>query len=479
MKNTLILLSCIFLVACAQRMDDDAGDDDVVNPDHDPDDDQDPDPDPACVTAADCAPIDGCSLAACVAGACSSEPACGADQACDEDRNECVDVVPPPPGSGTIVCAEVSGAVEVTVSGGILDHLSVDPATGPTTSWKLVYGSSPGDWEVPYASGSSKDWKAWTTDGASYKLRLPNSVTSFNIALTNGTDANSEYWLDLNEYVVSGSTCAHVMDGGSVTRTATTVPNGTISCAESGNYVNVTIGAGILNHLLKSDGTDADGTVTPTTSWKLMYGSSPGSWAIPYASGSTKDWEYWQADTVSYLLQVTNDVTLFNFVLTDGTNTYWFDLDEFNVSGSTCAHVAGGGGITRTATSTPAPTLSGTIECRLTTVDGILKREVHIIPNSNGIISGTVQQGSPVTSPEFIRLDVNGMQQPWVTDTSGYFFYPATTVDDFNFIVVDNNDVAGGEDSAPGGDYFDLDKWSITNVGSAGCHRVGGGISIN
>jgi len=492
MKNAFLLILCLSLVGCAQRFEDDnAGDDDVVTPNPDPDDDQDPNPDPdpvGCDSDDDCVPVDGCSDAVCLSGSCSTEPACGEDQSCDEDLDACVDDVPTPPGSGSIVCAEVPGFVDVTISGGILGHLNADPAPSPTTSWKLVYGSSPGDWQVPYASGSTKNWKPWTTDGASYTLRLPNSVTSFNIALTNGTDASSEYWLDLNEYVVSGSTCAHVTDGGSVTRTATVVPNGSITCAESGSYVNVTIGAGILNHLKNSDGSDADGTISPTTSWKLMYGSDPGSWAIPYASGSTKDWEYWEADTVSYLVRVTSDVTMFNFALTDGANKYWFDLDEFNVSGSSCAHASGVGGIQRTATTPPPATMTGSIECRMTTVNGVAKREVSIVPLSgHDLREGLAESPSFLPSPSAIQVGYGdwalpypaGSSKPqlsWINGTATYVLYLDPSVDDFNLFVVDNDDPSDGWS---GGDFFLLDKWTVVNVGSAGCSKVGGGISTN
>jgi len=364
MKTTfLTLLCCLSLVACAQRMDDDnAGDDDqVVNPDPDPT--PDPTPDPAiCDSDDDCTPIDGCSDAVCVEGTCSSEPACAAGEVCDENLDACVEVVTPPPGSGTI------------------------------------------------------------------------------------------------------------------------------TCLEDGNHVYVTVGNGILAHLKKADGNPADGTVFPTNLWKIVYGSNPGNWVIPYESGSTKDYFNWTSDSASYQLQLPNDVTLFNFALTDGVNKYWFDLNEFNVTGSSCAHPADVGGIQRTATP-PSSAIAGTIQCRMTTVGSVAKREVTVTPLSgHDIREGLAESPSFLPSPSVIQYGGSdgwtlpyaaGSLKPqlsWSSGTATYTFYLDTGVDDFNFFVVDNDDPS---DSWAGGDFFLLDKWTVTNVGSAGCNRVGGGVSIN
>lgn len=513
MKKILILLCSLSMVACAQRMADDAGDDDGQ---HHPNPDPNPDPDPvACTTDADCLDNLGCNVSVCSSGTCSYVTNCGAGLVCNVQTDACEQ--PPHPTTHSISCFETGGTLYLTIAGQLTDGVYGGALVAP----KFISVASDqiaGSWNVNASSTAPKvvlsDAERTSGYVTSASINLPSSQAQrFTLMVWSDDSGGYARRFDLADWTVSGDGCAKIDDGaaegttdgyvigraplcpsacddgnastadvcaptgcthdGTVTNTG----NGTISCAESGNYVNVTISGGILAHLYS--------TVTPSTSWKIVYGSNPGSWQVPYAPASTKDWESWSTDGASYLLQLPNDVTLFNFALTDGTNQYWFDLNEFNVSGSTCAHVTDGGGITRTTTSV---SVYGTLKCEMTSETGSLKRKVTITPNTGRDIRDALSESpAPLPSPSVIQYGgsdgwtlpyaaVGKPQLTWTGGTSTYVFYLDPAVDDFNFFVVDNDDPS---DSWGGGDFFNLDRWSVTNVGSAGCQRIGGGISIN
>ncbi len=504
----------------------------------------------------------------------------------------------PDPGNGTISCADVLNGqfVDVTIST-VAAHLKKSDGSGqdadgtvtPNSAYWLRWGSDQAGWGIVNPYDALKDQEQWV-DG-SIVLRLPGNTGTFNGALYN-TNTNQVYWLDLDEYNVSGGSCSHPQGAGGITRTPTgtsNTGNGTIWCSDSGSDVNVSISNGVLAHLKKSDGsgTDADGTVFPDSSYLLRWGSDQAGWNIanPY---SKTQWS-WGSDTNTYTLPLPLNTVTFNVALYSSNTgaVYWFDLDEFNVSGS-CSHPQGAGGITHTTGSTstgngtvhctengsqttvtvsngilshlqgtpsyPAALLQfeyggsqdlnwigdnatyqfsmgntitafnfrlrdtngnayrfevseftvtgtcsktssafthslstvtnvGTIKCRLWDVGGITKREVTITPNGNGIIAGTFQEGTPVTSPESIRLNVDGQQQTWVGNGQPHIFYPLPSVNNFNFFIVDNDDVASGSDTVSGGDWFNLAAWTVTNettqYGTSNCHVSGGGIVVN
>ncbi|MEK7545653.1 MAG: hypothetical protein AAB554_01080 [Patescibacteria group bacterium] len=516
MKNKILLLTCCFsLVACAQRMDDDsAGDDDGH---HQPDPDPDPDAVPvACDSDDDCVDYVDCNRGVCLIDRCAYVSECAGDDVCNVETDACEQ--PPHPTTHGISCFETGGTLYLTISGQLTDAVYGGSLSAPRFI-SVASDQIEGSWNVNAATAAPKVVlsAAERTSGyvTSASINLPsNQAQRFTLMVWSDDSGGYARRFDLGDWTVSGDGCARIDDGAAdgVTDgyvigraplcpsacddgnastadvcsstgcihdgTVTTPGNGTISCAESGNYVNVTISGGILAHLFS--------TVTPSASWKIVYGSNPGSWQVPYAAGSTKDSESWSTDGASYLLQLPNDVTLFNFALTDGSNQYWFDLNEFNASGSTCAHVTDGGGITRTATSVSA---YGTLTCEMTSETGSLKRKVTITPNVGRDIRDALSESpAPLPSPSVIQYGgsdgwtlpyLTGSPKPqlsWSSGTVAYTFYLDPAVDDFNFFVVDNDDPS---DSWSGGDFFDLDRWSVTNVGSAGCHRVGGGVSIN
>ena len=513
MKKILILLCSLSLAACAQRPADGMGDDDGQ---HQPDPDPDPDPDPvACVTSADCLDNVGCNVSVCNAGTCSYQTNCANGQVCNVQTDACEQ--PPHPTTHAISCFETGGTLYLTIAGQLTDGVYGGSLVAP----KFISVASDqieGSWNVNASTTAPKvvlsDAERTSGYVTSASINLPSAQAQrFTLMVWSDDSGGYARRFDLADWTVSGDGCARIADGAPTGTTdgyvigraplcanacddgnastldvcgssgcthdgtVTNPSNGTITCAEAGNYVNVTVSGGILAHLFS--------TVTPSASWKIVYGSNPGSWQVPYASGSTKDWEAWSSDGASYLLQLPNDVTLFNFALTDGSNQYWFDLNEFNVSGSTCAHVTDGGGITRTTTSVSA---YGTLKCEMTSETGSLKRKVTITPNVGRDIRDALSEcPAPLPSPSVIQYGgsdgwtlpyaaAGKPQLTWTGGTSTYVFYLDPAVDDFNFFVVDNDDPS---DSWAGGDFFDLDRWSVTNVGSAGCHRIGGGISIN
>lgn len=520
MKNLkiLLLLSCFSLVACAQRMADDAGDDDGQ---HQPDPDPDPNPDPdpvACDTDADCLDDLGCNRSVCDAGTCAYVTNCSNGQVCNVQSDACEQ--PPHPTTHAISCFETGGTLYLTIAGQLTDSVFGGSLANPKFI-SVASNQIEGSWNVNASSTAPKvvlsDAERTSGYVTSASINLPsNQAQRFTLMVWSDDSGGYARRFDLADWTVSGDGCAKIDDGAAAglsdgyvigraplcpsacddgiattadvcaatgcTHTGSTPTLGSISCAEAGDKVNVTISGGIMAHLVTTPAT------APTTSWKVVYGSSPGSWEIPYASGSTKDWESWSSDGVSYLLQLPNDVTLFNFALSDGTNEYWFDLNEYNVTGSSCAHPTDFGGIQRTATTTPPTTVYGTLRCEMTSETGSLKRKVTVAANpGRDIRDGLSESPSLLPSPSVIQYGgsdgwtlpyaaVGKPQLTWTNGTNAYVFYLDPAVDDFNFFVVDNDDPS---DSWGGGDFFDLDRWSVTNVGSAGCNRVGGGISIN
>ncbi|MFA5854441.1 MAG: hypothetical protein WC866_05170 [Patescibacteria group bacterium] len=339
-------------------------------------------------------------------------------------------------GNGNLYCSDSGGTTTVTISNGILPH--VFNQNGFTAaSLRFGYGLS--------------DWESWVSDSTSYVLTMPSTTPEFNLFVRD--TAGVDHWFDVNQFNVTG-TCSKIT--GAFTHSVTSVGNGSISCSESGSNTNVTVSGGILAHLSGTPGT-------------------PSLLQFAYGGSQTLSWN---GDGASYTFTMGNTITNFNFQLRDvNANTYAFDVTEFNVSG-TCSKTS-----TSFTHTVSAVTIVGTIKCRLWDVGGITKREVTITPNGNGIIAGTFQEGTPVTSPESIRLNVDGQQQTWVGNGQPYIFYPLPSVNDFNFFVVDNDDVANGGDTVSGGDWFNLAAWTIINessiYGTSNCHMTGGGINVN
>lgn len=339
--------------------------------------------------------------------------------------------------NGTLHCSDSGGTTTVTVSNGIMAHVFNQNGFTPA-SLRFGYGLT--------------DWKPWVSDSTSYVLTMPSTTSEFNLFVRD--TAGVDHWFDVNQFNVSG-TCSKIT--GAFTHSVTSVGNGSISCSESGSNTNVTISGGILAHLNGTPGT-------------------PSLLQFAYGGSQTLSWN---GDGAIYTFTMGNTITNFNFQLRDvNANTYAFDVSEWNVSG-TCSKTSTA--FTHTLSTT---TQVGTIRCQLVSVGGVTKREVVITPNSNGIIAGTFQDGSPVTSPEYIKLDnsADGQQQ-WIGNNGTYYFYAAPSSNHFNFFVADNNDVASGVDTLAGGDWFNLAVWTVENgpnigYGASNCHVSGGGIDV-
>lgn len=263
-------------------------------------------------------------------------------------------------------------------------------------------------------------------------------------------------------------------DAGTPTPDAPVTPvNGTISCAESGNETIVTVGPGLLAHLVEG------ASPTPATDWKVRFGYGAAA-EVP-----------WVSDSSSYTLKMSDSVVGFNLTLrkpAQGTTAavdYWFDLSEYAVSGACALNTD-----KTEVVHTPPPSIVGTIQCQLKLYNGVNRREMIITPNSGRDIREALAESPAfLPSPSAIQYgsQTDGWTLPyqtgstkpqaaWMNGTTAYYFYLDPAVDDLNFFVVDDDDPT---DSVSGGDYFDLNRWNITNVGSAGCQKVGGGISIN
>ncbi len=500
----LFLLCCFSLSACAQRMADDAGDDDQHQPDPDPD----PDPDPvACDDASDCNDYVDCNRGVCTNGTCSYVSECTGGQVCNVQTDVCEQ--PSHPTTHAISCFETGGTLYLTISGQLTDAVYGGSLANP----KFISVASDqiaGSWNVNASTTAPKAVlsDAERTSGyvTSASINLPsNQAQRFTLMVWSDDGGGYARRFDLGDWTVSGDGCAKIADGAQAGSTdgfvigraplcanacddgnastldvctptgcthdgsGTGTPgNGTLSCTEGAGVTNVTIGPGVLSHLF-TDG------LTPTSSWSIRFG---------YGGGT--DSEAWVSDTVSYALTMPNAVTGFNLVLrSPGGTDYWFDVSEYATSG-TCARKSDNSEFTHTP---PAGVSTyGAITCQMTNETGSLKRKVTIAANvGRNILDALAESPAPLPSPSVIQYGgsdgwtlpyaVSGKPQlTWTNGTNPYVFYLDPAVDDFNFFVVDNDDPSDGWN---GGDFFDLDRWSVTNVGSAGCVRVGGGISIN
>ncbi len=451
MHNTiryLLLTTLLAVSACASRPDDGTPGDDGNH---------EPNPEPSCHNDSDCdnAPA-ACVIGTCSQGTCTYATSCDPGEVCNAQSLCEVPTPPPPSGNGTIACVESGSMTQVTIGAGILAHLfdSVTPSA---------------NWQVAMVDGFAVQ-QAWVSDNVSYTLTMPNTISTFTLAVKD--PSGQKHWFDVNEFNVTG-TCARGTGQFTHTTTTTTTPgNGSIVCVDQGTQTYVTISNGIKAHVF-----DLQAANPPTSTWLLRFG---------YGG---VDQEAWISDTTSYVLTMPSTTAGFNFLLAEPNGTsHWFDVTGFDVTG-TCSR--GTNEFRHTATNTPPPVTNvGTIQCKLVSVGGNVKREVAIIPNSNGIIAGTVQEGSPVTSPEYIQVGADSLGWPstvgqatWGGYLSTHYFYLDTAVNNFNFFVADNNDVVSGDDHTGGGDYFSLPAWSVTNVstayGSTTCHIVGGGINVN
>jgi hypothetical protein len=505
MKKILTILCCLSLMACAQRMADDAGDDDGQ---HQPDPDPDPNPDHdpvACDDASDCNDNVACNRGVCTNGTCSYVSECTGGQVCDVADDRCE--TPTTPTSRTVSCFETGGTLYLTISGHLLDAVYGGSLANP----KFISVASDqiaGSWNVNASTTAPKvvlsDAERSSGTVASASINLPSSQAQrFTLMVWSDDSGGYARRFDLADWTVSGDGCARIADGAAAGSTdgyvigraplcpnacddgnastsdvcsatgcthggGTTTPgNGTLSCVEGSGVTTVTVGAGILSHLF-TDG------LTPNSSWSIRFGY-----------GGT-DSEPWVSDGVSYALTMPNSTVGFNLVLrSPGGTDYWFDVDEFDVSG-TCARKSDNTEFVHTQPTNVST--YGSLTCQLTTETGSLKRKVTIDPDTGRDIRDALTESpAPLPSPSVIQYGgSDGWQLPypsvgkpqltWNGGTDTYVFYLDPSVDDFNFFVVDNDDPT---DSWNGGDFFDLDRWRIVNVGSAGCVRYNGGISIN
>lgn len=501
-----LLLFCLCsLAACAQRFPDDAGDDDGH---HQPDPDPDPDHDPvACRTSADCLDAVDCNRGVCTNGACSYVSECADGMVCDVQTDRCEQ--PSHPTTRAISCFETGGTLYLTISGQLTDAVYGGALANP----KFISVASDhiaGSWNVTASTTAPKVVLSATerTSGTvtSASINLPSSQAQrFTLMVWSDDGGGYARRFDLADWAVSGDGCAKIADGAPAGSTdgyvigraplcanacddgnastldvcsptgcahdggVTTPGNGTLSCAEAGAGVtNVTVGPGILAHLF------ADG-LSPTSSWSVRFG---------YGGTSSVAWV---SDAVSYALTMPSATTGFNLVLrSPGGTDYWFDVSEFTVTG-TCARKSDD---TEFVHTPPAGVSAyGTLTCQMTTETGSLKRKVTIAPHAGrDIRDALIESPAPLPSPSVIQYgsntdgwllpypSVGKPQLTWVGGTSTYVFYLDPAVDDFNFFVVDDDDPPDG---FAGGDFFDLDRWTVSNVGSAGCNRVGGAVSIN
>jgi hypothetical protein len=503
MKKILTLCCLLSLVACAAREgDDNLGDDDIVNPNPDPEPDATPDPDPECVTDEDCTDDVACATGVCEAGACTYEPVCDDDEVCNEDLDVCEPKVESLPLDHRVRCFVNNGTLYVTVSGKLTDANYGGNLVDPMYV-SLASDAIAGSWNT-------------TTPPTTYRLALTSQETALG-GLVSGSIAVPEelaqrftllIWpasgdaqrFDLSSWDISGETCARISDGsasggasdghivgraplcpsacddGNATTTDVCTPTGcthsgtstpttaTVSCADAGATTNVTISGDILGHLATSD-------ASPDSSWRLRMG---------YGINTTVPW---QGTSVSYLLTMSSSVTEFNVVLENasGSVQHWFLVSGFDTNGS-CGKKADNGAFTHTAVSP----VMGTIQCTMTTVGGVPKRNLVLSPLSgHDIREGLSESPSFLPSPSAIQYGSDtdnwvlpypsGSTKPqlsWTNGSASYSFYLDPAVNHINLFVVDNDDPA---DSVAGGDYLNLDKWNVTGS----CHRDGGGISIN
>lgn len=353
-----------------------------------------------------------------------------------------------------------------------------------------------------------------------------------NVACTTGvcqTDGKCRY----DSTCLSGQVCDVQSDA--CETPSTTSMGHAISCFQTGSTLYVTVtgkltdavyGGSLANPAYVSVASDQI-----ANSWNLT--SSASGPRVDLSSNETSG-GYVSSGSINLPSDQAQRFTLLVWSNDSGGYARRLDLSKWDVLGDGCARIADGttGGVTDgyvigraplcpnacddgdaltfdscQATVNPAAnngcwhggsgtttTGSGEIQCRRVAVNNVEKLEVTLMPNANGLLSGTVSESTSLPSPEFVEVGEGHLGWPstqgrqiWITDTTVYRFYHdpnPSNFNDFNYFVADNDD---GADSVAGGDYVDLSRWIITNPApangspypAANCHVVGGGISIN
>ncbi len=209
-------------------------------------------------------------------------------------------------GSATVTCSESGSNTLVTIPSGVLAHV-LDAFNGASPS------------SIGFGYGGTQAL-TWQSDSVSYTLTMPNTVSNFTFAVwdTNG----HEHWARVSDYAASG-TCA-IGTNEFLHSTTTNASNGTISCSLTSTDWTITISNGILAHLSNGQ------TVNPSSNWKMEYGSASTNYSLPYTTGRTI--LGWQGDTATYTFTLSSSDNAFSPALTDGTNVYWLDLNEYTYS---------------------------------------------------------------------------------------------------------------------------------------------------
>ncbi|HTK60426.1 MAG TPA: hypothetical protein VL283_04480 [Candidatus Baltobacteraceae bacterium] len=262
--------------------------------------------------------------------------------ACDDGNASTDDVCTPTgcthsgaaPTMGSVSCAESGANTNVTISGGILDHLVASGAS-PDTTWRVRFG---------YGGTSSI---AWQSDSTSYLLPMPSSVTEFNFVLENAA-GTSQYWFSVGEFDTSGS-CAKNGASTAFTHAAVSPVMGTIACSMT------TVGGVPKRNLVLSplsghdirEGLSESPSFLPSPS-VIQYGSDTDGWVLPYPAGSSKPQLSWTNGNASYSFYLDPAVNHINLFVVDNDDPAdsvaggdYLNLDKWNVTG-TCYRSGGG-----------------------------------------------------------------------------------------------------------------------------------------
>jgi hypothetical protein len=91
----------------------------------------------------------------------------------------------------TITCKVVSGGIEYTINGGVLDHLWSSSGSGTVASpTELQYGDGYDGWVLPYPTGSTKQRITYTADFGTYVFTLNAGIDDLNFFLTDTADSD-------------------------------------------------------------------------------------------------------------------------------------------------------------------------------------------------------------------------------------------------------------------------------------------------
>lgn len=305
-------------------------------------------------------------------------------------------------GSGSIVCSENGGTTTVVVTGPLIANVFENANLSASSSPRLHFG---------YGGSMSHQWIG---DTAAYTMTMPGSVTGFNFYLLGSN--GQQHWFDTSKFNVSG-TCSKVSTEFRHTSTGGGGGGGTgygsLHCAENGGNTTVTLTGPLVANVFNNT------NLSPNSGTQIRFGYG--------ISGSYS----WVSDSATYTLTMPGSTTGFNLYLLNGGTEHWFNVNQFNVSG-TCSKVSNE--FRHTSTGGGGGGTYGQVWCS----ENGSSTNVTV---SNGILEHLNVSGLSPNSNWTLRLSHSGGTdiRSWNSDGSSYPFSMTGTTVDFSIVLRDPN----------------------------------------